>query len=338
MPETNDEINRLAHRELLHIVVIFLAAQFAGLFLATQLFYGASFQEVQAAQTGAALQGGLEYALYFIALVIGFSLILILITKLYKGSKILYIIESVVIFSASFFVFAILLGSLFSLFNVADTPTAETALLIATVVLSVGIIALKNLVPRTRNYVTILIAAGVGAIWGYNFSFSTVYLIFAVFAIYDVIAVFVTKHMVTMAKAMVNKNLTFMVQVGDIKAVPEREMKSGGGAAGYVRETDRAAKGDALYREVRQSRMVPIPVGNALGTGDIIMPMALAVAAYKVQLNFVLGFFVIFGALLGFVMVFFILGRMRRMLPALPPLLFGCSIGVALYYALYIAL
>ena len=212
------DIRKVEHREFLHIIVIFLAAQFAGLFLATQLFSGQTFQEIQGAQSASALSGSIDYALYVIALIIGFSLIMILITKLYKGAKLLYVIESVVIFGAAFFAFATLLSSLFNYIGLQNNAATQGDLLISAVVLSIAVIAIKNIVPRTRNYVTILISAGVGLIWGYNFGFITTYILFAILAVYDVIAVFITKHMVTMANAMIGKNLTFMVQVGDVQA------------------------------------------------------------------------------------------------------------------------
>ena len=330
------DIRKVEVREFIHIIVIFLAAQFAGLFLATQLFNGATIQEIQSTQGAASIQGSLEYAIYVIALIIGFSIVLILISRLYKGMKILYLLEAVVIFSASFFVFAIIISSSLSLLNIPNTDTSQYAILFGSAVLALAMIIVKNLVPRIRNYVTIFISAGVGLIWGYNFTFLMTYILFVVLAVYDVIAVFITKHMVTLANAMIGKNLTFLVQVGDVKAVPERQAAAANSS--YVKEMDRLAKSDPITRDVRQSSMVPVPVGNALGTGDIVVPMALAIASYSVTLNFVLSFFIIFGALLGFLLLFLILSRMRRMLPALPPLLFGCSIGIILYYAIYVVL
>jgi len=329
------DIRRVEQREFIHILVIFLSAQFMGLFLAAQLFSGLTYQQVQSVQAAANLQGGVEYAVYLIALVIGFSLVMILIFKKYRSAKFLYVLEAIVIFSAGFFVFAVLISTLFTYLSLPNTAFYQDVLLVGTVALSAAMITIKNLLPRTRNYVTIVVAAGVGLIWGYNFSFSTTYIIFIAFAVYDIVAVFITKHMVVMANAMMDKNLTFLVKVGDLQALPEAQAS---GNKGYIKEMDRLARSDTMYRDIRRSGMVPVPVGNALGTGDIILPLALAVSAYTVSLNFVLSFFVIFGALLGFVTLFYLLKKMRRVLPALPSLLFGCSMGIMAYYLLYVVL
>jgi presenilin-like A22 family membrane protease len=54
-----------------------------------------------------------------------------------------------------------------------------------------------------------LAAAGAGPLIGYNFGIIPVALFLVILAGYDIIAVFYTKHMVTLAKGITKKNLAF---------------------------------------------------------------------------------------------------------------------------------
>ncbi len=60
---------------------------------------------------------------------------------------------------------------------------------------------------------------GIGVVIGFN-GFSLAYLIVAVIALYDYIAVFVTKHMQVMARAMAEKNLAFLIGSSDVEMTP----------------------------------------------------------------------------------------------------------------------
>ena len=60
-----------------------------------------------------------------------------------------------------------------------------------------------------RNLASILAAAGAGPLIGYNFGIIPVALFLVILAGYDIIAVFYTKHMVTLAKSITKKNLAF---------------------------------------------------------------------------------------------------------------------------------
>jgi hypothetical protein len=71
----------------------------------------------------------------------------------------------------------------------------------------------------------------------------------------------------------------------------------------------------------------------ALGTGNLAMPLMVAIAAYKVNLNFVLSFVIILGAILGLVITMLILRRYKRALPAIPPILFGIAVALLAYFA-----
>jgi hypothetical protein len=79
--------------------------------------------------------------------------------------------------------------------------------------------------------------------------------------------------------------------------------------------------------------MAPVAARTALGTGDLAMPLMLAIAAYKVNLNFVLSFVIIIGATFGLLITMLILRKYKRALPAIPPILLGIGIALLVYFA-----
>lgn len=81
------------------------------------------------------------------------------------------------------------------------------------------------------------------------------------------------------------------------------------------------------------SGMAPISARMALGTGDLAMPLMLAIAAYKVNLNFTLSFVITLGAIFGLIITMLILRRYKRALPAIPPILLGIAIAMLAYFA-----
>ncbi|MDO8625533.1 MAG: presenilin family intramembrane aspartyl protease [Candidatus Diapherotrites archaeon] len=118
----------------------------------------------------------------------------------------------------SFLVFKILEG--FALFYMV--PVVLWALLVlffnpvefsaALEPLAILFIILRNAVPDhvlLRNAATIILAAGIGAVLGTGIGTIPILMFLAVMSIYDYIAVFKTKHMVTLAKAVTEKNLSF---------------------------------------------------------------------------------------------------------------------------------
>jgi hypothetical protein len=79
--------------------------------------------------------------------------------------------------------------------------------------------------------------------------------------------------------------------------------------------------------------MVPLSARTALGTGDLMAPLMLAVSAYTVDLNFTLSFVVILGSILGLFLTMYTLKKYRRALPAIPFLLFGILVALGIFFA-----
>jgi presenilin-like A22 family membrane protease len=129
----------------------------------------------------------------FLWALFGAGLVLLAI-RYYKGRALFLALEAVVVFSASQIVF----------FTLTGDDLAATAMAILLVVA-------KYLQPRLRNATSVIASAGVGAILGASLEMLPAALLAAALAAYDVIAVFKTRHMVTMAKALSKMQVSFSV-------------------------------------------------------------------------------------------------------------------------------
>lgn len=316
-------------RQLLQILVIFMIVQFFGLFLSSEVYSGATYQQVSNAQIVTSAVSALFYIVYIVI----FAAIILLIFKFYKGDKLFLILEGAVVFITSFFVFMIVSGLATSSVLFTIYGSIITTNFVIGAVAAVFLIVLKNKIPRLRNTATIIASAGVGLVLGISFSFLAAFIFMAILAVYDFIAVFVTKHMITMAKAMSSRNLAFLVGVNEIEAVPKSSFTKM-----EVAEFKRDIKGVEMSPTIAnlyKEGLLPVAAHMELGAGDLAVPLMVAVSAYKVFLNFTLSFFIILGAVAGLVLTMYILKSYKRPLPAIPPLLLGVCVGVLAYALSY---
>jgi len=323
------DLRAIEHRQLAQILAIFLIVQFFGLVLATQVYTGTTAEQIQGAQ----IASSAVTVLFYIGYMILFVLILLLVLKVYRGDKLFVAFEAVVVFIASVLVFLIVVGAL-----AGSAPgsflNAPTFQFIVSIIPAAALVIAKNKWPRLRNTAAIIAAAGVGVILGMSFSFFAAYIFLIIIAVYDFVAVFITKHMVTMAKAMASRNLAFLVGVNEIEGVPisdldERSRKM------YQKEKGDLIKQGGIMKKLVGMNLAPIPAGMMLGTGDLAIPLMVETAAYKISLNFLPSLFAVMGAVLGLLLNMWVLKRYNRPLPAIPLLLFGISIALGLYLLLF---
>jgi presenilin-like A22 family membrane protease len=312
------------------ILVMFMIVQFLGLLLATQWYYGVPSSYLSSTQAVSGAAGTLIY----IAYIIGFSLLIVIVLRFYNGELLFRVLEALVIFISSFFVFLIVAGTLNSsaYVNVAGSPVP--IYLMAATLAALLLVVLKNKWPRLRNTTAMIASVGVGIVLGVSFPFSFAYLFMVVLAVYDFIAVFITKHMITMAKAMSSMNLSFLVGVNEVEAVPEESIGKKE-MLGYRKELAEARRKSPAMRQIIDSKFVPFAAHIELGTGDLGVPLMLAVAAYRVSLNFTLSLFITIGATAGLIVTMYILRKYKRALPAIPPLLAGITVAMLAYLLVY---
>ncbi len=320
----------IEYRQLLYIIAMFMFVQFFGLLLGIALFNG-EILPIPSQQSQSFFSTPLNL-LFYVAYIIIVSLILILLFRIYKGRKLFIAFEAVVIFIASMIVFMVIFGLIndSTILTVYGTPIT-TNFSIA-VIAALVLIYLKNRKPQLRNVAAIIASVGVGLILGISFPFYIALLFMGLIAIYDFVAVFITKHMLALARVAEDNNLALLIGVNEVEALPARSLDRE-----YVEEYRKnrgKLRNGKEFNNMLGNSLVPIAARVELGTGDLAIPLMVAISAYSPGPNFVLSFFVIFGAIAGLLLTMFILRKYKRALPAIPPLFFGIIVFVLLYVLL----
>ena len=320
----------IEYRQLLYIIAMFMFVQFFGLLLGIALFNG-EVLPIPSQQSQSFFSTPLNL-LFYVAYIIIVSLILILLFRIYKGRKLFIAFEAVVIFIASMIVFMVIFGLIndSTILTVYGTPIT-TNFSIA-VIAALVLIYLKNRKPQLRNVAAIIASVGVGLILGISFPFYIALLFMGLIAIYDFVAVFITKHMLALARVAEDNNLALLIGVNEVEALPARSLDKE-----YVEEYRKnrgKLRNGKEFNNMLGNSLVPIAARVELGTGDLAIPLMVAISAYSPGPNFVLSFFVIFGAIAGLLLTMFILRKYKRALPAIPPLFFGIIVFVLLYVLL----
>ncbi|MGC8537727.1 MAG: presenilin family intramembrane aspartyl protease [Candidatus Micrarchaeia archaeon] len=320
----------IEYRQLLYIIAMFMFVQFFGLLLGIELFSG-EIIPIPSQQSQSFFSTPLDL-LFYVAYIIIVSLILILVFRIYKGRKLFIAFEAVVIFVASMIVFMVIFGLIndSTILTVYGTPIT-TNFSIA-VIAALVLIYLKNRKPQLRNVAAIIASVGVGLILGISFPFYIALLFMGLIAIYDFVAVFITKHMLALARVAEDNNLALLIGVNEVEALPARSLDKE-----YVKEYRKnksKLKNSNELGNLLGSSLVPVAARVELGTGDLAIPLMVAISAYSPGPNFVLSFFVIFGAIAGLLLTMFILRKYKRALPAIPPLFLGIIVFVLLYILL----
>jgi len=149
-----------------------------------------------------------------------------------------------------------------------------------------------------QNIIMILGLAGVAVALGVATAWPSLLWILIILSVYDIIAVYETKHMVTMFRGLVERGVIFAL------ILPERWQ--------------------ALFTHVRNVK--PGEGFSFLGSGDLALPAIFVVSAFVSRP--ILGIGAAIGSLAGlfFTDLIFVWGRKRPM-PALPPIALGTIIG-----------
>lgn len=137
-------------------------------------------------------------AIYLFLMILLMTGIILLILKFRKKNNFLWIIEALAILSTSIIVFS-------AFFENNDLI----------VLFFVGIIFITRYLNKEniliKNIVSIIAISGAGAMVGISIGLIPVLIFIFILAIYDLIAVFGTKHMVTLGKAVTKDNFAFTI-------------------------------------------------------------------------------------------------------------------------------
>ncbi len=255
------------NRELLgQFLALFLLSQAFGLLIAHSLIE----QNVQAAPLVNDNPNDPINALGLVAYILAFTGVLLLIIRFVKGAntyRILKIFETFAVFFAS--------GFLFSLY-----ASEWISLALAVLLVTARWVWKENI--WLRNLATFFAVTVSGALIGVSLGIVPVIIFVVLLAVYDLIAVFKTKHMITLAKAVTSKNLAFTFAI----PTKQHQFELGGG-----------------------DLVVPLLFSTA----------ALKTAVHAFPYNYVPALVVVLASLIGLVVtVHWASKKVGRALPALP--------------------
>jgi len=187
---------------LTQLVAIFIATQLIGLFVGIELVKEKSAGEIQPGIITKDTEDPIN-SIALIAYILVFTGVLLILIKYLKKwiGYIFKILELIVIFSTSIIVFSVF----FLIFAPQTSALVPFAL---SILLVVSRIAFRKSI-WLKNVSSIIAVAGVGALIGVTLGIIPVILFLVALSVYDLIAVFYTKHMVVLAKAIVPQNLSF---------------------------------------------------------------------------------------------------------------------------------
>jgi presenilin-like A22 family membrane protease len=219
----------------------------------------------------------------FLAAFTAVTVVILLLLRTYKGSRIFEAVFLLAIFTG--------IGSLFADLFGAPVAVLATA---AAVFLYYG-------ARSVAVFDLLLVAgsAGVAANLGVSMSPIGVAIILAILAGYDIVAVYVTKHMVVMAESLLRRRVFFAM------ILPERPTD-------FLLPVAEAKPGSGFV---------------FLGTGDVILPALLVASVARVSL--IAASVVGLGALCGAAALhlLFLGQKVRKPMPALPPIAAGALLG-----------
>jgi len=224
----------------------------------------------------------IRFLIYF---AIGTATILVFLRLSKKTGIFFEIIFALAIFSGSQIIFGLIMPDFWAMFC--------AALLVVVRFLRPSIIS--------QNIAMVLTIAGIGSLLGLSLSVFSAIIILMVLSVYDFIAVYKTKHMIRMAKQMMQSRalLAFVV--------PQT-------LTGY------------------KSHLKDVKVGTGqvfiLGSGDVVMPLV-AIAALS-RFSAMHGLLVLLFSFLGliFMQLIFNAQKIRRPMAALPPIALFTILGI----------
>lgn len=256
--------------------------------------------------------------LIYVVAIVCFSAVILLIVRLKRAKLITYLIlgaTALVLMDVFMIIiaFGLYYGTGIETYLWESSMAAGLALGIA-----LTYALYKNPEWHVVNTVGILMGAGVASIMGISFGILPVIIFLIALAIYDAIAVYKTKHMISLADAVTEQHLPVLL------VYPKDEGYSFKKQKGIKKELDSGKEREALF----------------MGLGDIIIPSVLAVSAFSflapvASLGTLGPFLVALGTMLGIMggfaclMVLVMKGKPQAGLPLLNA---GAILGYLLSY------
>ncbi len=261
--------------------------------------------------------GNILYIIYFLVATLGFTAFVLILArkKRLRLVRIIFLISSAYILFFIFLVFGdVFYSVLYSIYSFYGVEASSVALNIASVASYIVWVAppvfiMYSWIRHGRWYVTniagILVSAGLASLWGLLLNVWYAVFLLAIFAVYDYISVYRTRHMVTLAKAAVDENLPML----------------------FVFPPTLSFDTGELSWDSREEREVMM-----LGFGDVALPSILVASSssYGLHLSPLFLILPLLGAVVG--MIALLSGRIRKPAPGLPLINGGSIVGFLLAY------
>ena len=153
-------------------------------------------------------------AVFIVGYIIFFTIVILVLKKFFKSGNFLFLFEIMALFSGISLVFSLILSSVFSY--------------IVTTYLLILKYSFKKETIYTKWYNNLLLGiaiSGAATVIGLSLGIIPVIVLLVLLSIYDLVAVFYTKHMVTLANMIIKKKVSLIFVIPSKK----REYKLGGG-------------------------------------------------------------------------------------------------------------
>ena len=272
----------------LHMMLIFLIANLTAMLLfPVYTIYEGSLGE----------EGSNPWmAVYYLIYIVVITLIIVFIAK--KGKK--NILRGIFYFAIAWAMWY----ALFPIFYFFIPPLSDFLSLGLAIILTVVLI--KHPEWYVVNAVGILVTIGIALIFGMSLSLLPIILLLSLFAIYDAIAVHMSKHMVYLADSAIENKLPALF------VVPAKEDYS------FKRATRKKVEKEKGEREAYY-----------MGYGDVLIPGILVIAAER-SFGIVSGMFTLIGALVAMLLLLAMVNSGKPQ-PGLPYLNAGALAGLLAY-------
>ncbi len=273
-------------------ILLFMASAMAGMFIAYLL------NGIEPSSSSGNPSNGFGLVLYYIIAVVLMSAVIVYFSKKHKIGILKYL------FVGSMVLIIFLVTSILAAFlpiNIYE----YYAISFAVPLLFLYALLFKNhwLVSDAAGLIT---SAGLAAFWGIDVGVYAALTLLALFAIYDYIAVYKTKHMLTIAEASANSSIPLFF------IIPKKANFKFQGLDLHKEEDEKKEKSDVLI----------------LGFGDIALPNVLVVSSYLYGgVNwFYFALFPLIGGIIGMTLLFL---YVKRPAPGLPLINGGVMLGFA---------
>jgi presenilin-like A22 family membrane protease len=265
------------------IVIIFLITQLLGLYIGNQYLGGIEAGELPpAVENPESVSNSFMLFIYILVATGG----ILLLVRFWKPS--IRALEAFVVFFSSWFTFDFLIPIGVWYFSLGFF-------------LAIILTAWKALRPTilSQNIAAVISGAGVGALLGASFGFLPSLVFLILLCIYDFVSVFITKHMIHLAKALTETPTAFTI------AAPHKFKK-----ATYI-GIKKAKKKFHVFQ---------------LGVGDIVIPLMFSISLLR-NFTIINSLFTIIGSTIALLLLIYYMSKKPRPLPALPFISLGTLSG-----------